>query len=339
MGLGGCQPLALGVHRSDYMVDTGSSYSSSPRLLQIELNTVAASFASLSTRVAELHAHLRARFADDKGADMPGLAAYYGSASNSLPVNNARDGLAAALVAASEAYCKQREAQGTPSANAAATTKAAASATHRKVVAFVVQGKERNVMDQRQLEYAVWEQGRVPVVRVTMEQVAALARIDDATGALLLPCNLHAGSEKWDEVTVAYFRSGYGPEDYVDEAAWDGRKLIELSCAVKCPCAAYQLVGTKKVQQALAAPGALERFVTAEHAEALRSCFAGLWSLDPAETNDTTVSTLFVKESVFLASKPHRSQCASSAPASFLDRSLCRPLLSPTRVSILKATS
>lgn len=90
---------------------------------------------------------------------------------------------------------------------------------------------------------------------------------------------------------MAYFRSGYGPEDYPDESSWEGRRVIELSAAVKCPCVAYQLAGTKKVQQALALPGAVERFVDAQLATTLRSCFAGLWPLDPAEATEESVST------------------------------------------------
>ena len=42
---------------------------------------------------------------------------------------------------------------------------------------------------------------------------------------------------------------------------WQVRLLLEQSRASNCPSAAYQLVGTKKVQQALAEPGVLERLV------------------------------------------------------------------------------
>ena len=66
----------------------------------------------------------------------------------------------------------------------------------------------------------------------------------------------------------------------VDE--WEARLLIERSRAVKCPSVAYQLVGTKKVQQALAAPGALERFLGQENpaVQQLRAVFAGLYPLE-----------------------------------------------------------
>ena len=55
---------------------------------------------------------------------------------------------------------------------------------------------------------------------------------------------------------------------------------LERSHAVKCPSVAQQLAGTKKVQQALALPDALTRFVAPERAAELRSCFARLDGLD-----------------------------------------------------------
>ena len=54
---------------------------------------------------------------------------------------------------------------------------------------------------------------------------------------------------------------------------------MERSLAVKCPSVGYHLAGAKKVQQALAAPGAVERFLPPTDALHVRSCFAGLWSL------------------------------------------------------------
>lgn len=54
-----------------------------------------------------------------------------------------------------------------------------------------------------------------------------------------------------------------------------GRALIEASTAAKCPSVTYQLAGAKKVQQDLAAPGVVERFVGQEQGAALRQLFAG----------------------------------------------------------------
>ncbi len=50
------QPLALGLHRSDYMLHKQDDGSLVP--LQIELNTVAAGFASLAGRISAMHEKL-----------------------------------------------------------------------------------------------------------------------------------------------------------------------------------------------------------------------------------------------------------------------------------------
>lgn len=42
---------------------------------------------------------------------------------------------------------------------------------------------------------------------------------------------------------------------------WGARLLIEKSSAIKCPSISYHLVGTKKIQQELAKPNVLERFL------------------------------------------------------------------------------
>ena len=81
---------------------------------------------------------------------------------------------------------------------------------------------------------------------------------------------------------MAYFRAGYTPDDYPADAEWEGRLLIERSFAVKCPSIGQHLAGTKKVQQVLADPAMLARFVSPEQAAGLSSCFAGLHGLDEA---------------------------------------------------------
>lgn len=51
------------------------------------------------------------------------------------------------------------------------------------------------------------------------------------------------------QVSVVYFRAGYAPNDYPTSSEWDARAKLESSRAVKCPTLAYQVAGTKKVQQ------------------------------------------------------------------------------------------
>ena len=56
---------------------------------------------------------------------------------------------------------------------------------------------------------------------------------------------------------------------------------MERSLAIKSPSIQYHLAGTKKVQQALATPGSVERFIdNVDMVEEIKSVFAGIYSLD-----------------------------------------------------------
>jgi hypothetical protein len=83
------------------------------------------------------------------------------------------------------------------------------------------------------------------------------------------------------EVAVVYMRSCYKPSDYKTDDDWNARLMMESSKAIVCPTAAYQLAGTKKVQQMLVKPGAVERFIKDEAAvRRIRSTFVEQFSLD-----------------------------------------------------------
>lgn len=91
------------------------------------------------------------------------------------------------------------------------------------------------------------------------------------------------------EVAVIYFRAGYDPSHYHGQNEWDARYMMECSTAIKCPSIQYHLAGTKKVQQALAQPGMLERFINdPEEIRAIGKIFTGLYSLDDNEDGNTT---------------------------------------------------
>ncbi|KAF8984646.1 hypothetical protein BGZ46_007352 [Entomortierella lignicola] len=137
---------------------------------------------------------------------------------------------------------------------------------------MVVQPGERNAFDQRWIEYNLLKNHGVVLIRKTLAEIAEYGRLDPKTKALYI------GEQ---EISVAYYRSAYATTDYPTEKEWDGRLLAERSLAIKCPTIAYQLVGAKKVQQVLAAPGQLERFVKDPEAVAqLRASFTGLYPLD-----------------------------------------------------------
>jgi len=85
-------------------------------------------------------------------------------------------------------------------------------------------------------------------------------------------------------VAVTYYRAGYTPNDYPTEKEWEARLLIERSLSIKCPTITHHLLGAKKIQQVFALPGILEKYFTNDKdINDIRSCFAGLYSLDEAD--------------------------------------------------------
>jgi len=176
----------------------------------------------------------------------------------------------------------------------------AALGTAAAVVAMVVQPGERNQMDQRKLEHALFDVAGIPLLRITLAELAARAVVDDATRALVVDGAV--------DVSVVYYRAGYAPDDYPTDVEWDARRLVEGSLAVKCPSAAYQLAGTKKVQQALAAPGAVERFCDGDDDDpaALRTLFAGLYDLDEAAPDAAAAVAAAIAQPDAYVLKPQR---------------------------------
>ncbi|KAI6180635.1 Glutathione synthetase [Aphelenchoides besseyi] len=82
-------------------------------------------------------------------------------------------------------------------------------------------------------------------------------------------------------IGLVYFRAGYAPDHYHGEREWDARLRMELSIAIKCPWIGLQLANTKKVQQVLAKPGVVERFLEdPDQVRNVRATFAGLWGLE-----------------------------------------------------------
>ncbi len=59
--------------------------------------------------------------------------------------------------------------------------------------------------------------------------------------------------------------------------------MIERSNAIKCPWIGLHLANTKKVQQRLAEPGVVERYLDSESVTKVRRTFAGMWGLETSE--------------------------------------------------------
>jgi len=164
---------------------------------------------------------------------------------------------------------------------------------------FVVQPNEANAIDQRWLEYNLWEQHGVRVLRRTMADVDARGQLVECDGKRTLVIDGR-------EVAVAYFRSAYTPNDYPSEREWAGRTLIERSYAIKCPSIAYHLAGTKKVQQVLAQPQVLRRFMSEEEATLLETSFAGLYGLEKDAPRVEAIKQMAIANPRSYVLKPQR---------------------------------
>ncbi|KAF7323690.1 Glutathione synthetase [Mycena kentingensis (nom. inval.)] len=230
------QPLQLGLFRSDYLLHGGNE------LKQVEFNTISSSFGTLSERTAALHCYLLAATGY--------FNAYPGLKAENFPANETTAGLVEGLAAAHAAY-------GGKDAR----------------ILFVVQAGERNVFDQRLLEYELLEKHSIHVIRQKFDDLAANASVDPTTSTLRISSTT--------EISTVYFRAGYAPTDYPTAAQYETRFLLERSRAIKCPSIALQLAGGKKVQQVLAEPGVLERFVEdAAARDLLRASWMGMWALE-----------------------------------------------------------
>ena len=276
--------IALGIHRSDYMLNnaapssSSSSSSSSTQVpLQIEINTIASSFGCLSSKVGDLHRHLLSRHFGSpdleavlRATELPEMPeGGPGCAEGLMPYN--------------------------PTIRMLATSLALShflSGDRSSVIVFVVQPNERNQADQRLLEAELWSTHGLKVEFLTLEQVDARCSLGAGGSLLLAPATATLASilpssssfspsaEAPSPVSVVYFRAGYSPDDYPGEQQWRARGLIERSAAVKCPNVGYQLAGTKKVQQVLCESGVLEKFLpNVDDAALVRRCFAAQYPL------------------------------------------------------------
>lgn len=267
----------LGIHRSDYMLHKGGGPDDKYHIKQVELNTIASSFASLSTKVAALHRHLTSRFGDDE--DIQALLQankekVVGSGTinkgDGVPVNPALEKLPAAMSVAYNQY----------------KSRFSPKNAKKTIILFVVQDGETNTVDQRMLEFQLWQAHEIPVVRMSLTRAHSELDIDASTGALTIGAT-------GQEVALVYFRAGYAPTDYpdgYDGVEWKARAKLERSRATKSPSLGYHLAGTKKVQQELARPGTLERFFPddgdKDTIDGLMAAFAGLYSLGDDATEE-----------------------------------------------------
>ncbi|KAK4686189.1 glutathione synthase, partial [Tremellales sp. Uapishka_1] len=280
------QPLQLGIFRSDYLLHDQED-GGDVEIKQVEFNTIAASFGGLSQRASEMHRYI-ARATGSYYSISPLL-----SDPSNFPLNDSLKQIANGLAEGWMAYGRKNA-----------------------VVLMVVQDGERNVFDQRWLEFELLESHGIQTLRHTFEELANLAQIDHSSKTLLLPSSTMPDNPP-TEVAVIYYRSAYTPNDYPSSTEWTTRLLLERSRAIKCPSMALQLAGAKKIQQVLAEPGVLEDFLlsasrndvggrfTQSDVERVRQTWTGLWPMDNSYLGEKAYQ-LAMNESHRFVLKPQR---------------------------------
>ncbi|AGO12837.1 AaceriACR284Cp [[Ashbya] aceris (nom. inval.)] len=239
--LGISQRIGLGVFRSDYLLDADTG-----ELKQVEFNTVSVSFAGLSTKVGAVH-----KFLNEAGKYATDGARFYES---EVPVSESAVLLPRGLADAAKKYNSL-------------------TGSSDSIVAFIVQRGERNVVDQRILEYNLFERYGVKSVRLMLHEVHERTRTDPVTKRLYL-------KSTGQEISVVYFRTCYSPDDFASELDWKNRLLLEVSYAIKAPNLLTQLSGTKKVQQLLSQEAVLAKFLPADRRSEIDATFVNLYPLD-----------------------------------------------------------
>ncbi|KAM9992497.1 hypothetical protein ACTFIY_009926 [Dictyostelium cf. discoideum] len=246
------QKISLGIFRSDYMFHNKIE-GEEERIYQVELNTISSSLAVVSNRVFNLHKYLIGRNdLNDNGYDLL-----------NHPTNQSDKDISDSIALAHKLYNKEKS----------------------SVVLMIIQEGERNIYDQKGLEFQLWSNHSIKLIRRTMKEINQCAKLDEENGSVLIVDGM--------EISVAYYRAGYTPSDYTSSGGdeWKARLLIERSLAIKCPTIAHHLVGVKKIQQVLAQPGVLEKFINndKESLERVKRSFTGLYSLSKEDIDMSVV--------------------------------------------------
>lgn len=135
------QAISLGIIRSDYMLHSVSGDDRS--LLQVEVNSIASSFGSLSTKISQMHSLLSAQ----EGKE--------------IPINNALDEIAGGIALAHHRFIAQ-------------------SCVQDARPVMIVQPGESNISDQRLLHFNLLEKHGISFLRLTLLEIATRAKLSDS---------------------------------------------------------------------------------------------------------------------------------------------------------------
>lgn len=235
------QSLTAGLFRSDYIVHSGDGQS---QIKQVEFNTVSVSFGALSSRLTELH-----NFLIESGF-------YPDICLERVPKSTALYQLSQGLADIDQAYRQQNNVEGT-------------------AVLFIVQPGERNALDQRLIEYELFDVHKVKSYRVTLSQVRSLTTKSSKGKLIYDPTKV--------EISTIYYRSGYGPSDYPSDEEWEARYYLETCHAINTPNVLTQLAGAKKIQQLLSDDKILEELsagISEQDLTLIKKTFMKIYPMD-----------------------------------------------------------
>ena len=142
------------------------------------------------------------------------------------------------------------------------------------IILLVTQPFENNRFDQIGLEHLLWDIYKIKTVRKSLSEIYKNCFLRN--GHLILDGQI---------VSITYFRTGYSPNDFYEEDAIKGRKLIENSSTIQVPNLTIQLAGMKKIQQVLTKPKIISKFVSQDIAKIILKTFVKMYSLDEILVN------------------------------------------------------
>jgi glutathione synthetase len=251
------QEVSLGVFRSDYMIEVSHDDDGPWQLKQVEFNTCTVAGGVHANLVADMH-----RFLHKTGA----YGEFFGEALEEMrdvPVNGTIEGLVGGLTSAHHIYGEQMD-----------------NCDRRTGILFIVQHNNYNICDERPLEYGLWNQfPPIPVYRLHFRDILDHVSLGPSRELLFSSPSCPFSPL---EISVVYLRAGYEPDEY-DDRGRAARLLLEKSRTIKCPSLLSHLTTFKKVQQELAMPGVLEKFLPPEQCADLRATFAPIYPMDQSE--------------------------------------------------------
>ncbi|CAF91535.1 unnamed protein product, partial [Tetraodon nigroviridis] len=304
---GTAQPVVLGLNRSDYMLDQKSS--GPPAVKQVEINTFAASFGGLASRMPDVHRWVQQSLAVGPRGRVWGVTVWA-----FIPQTHPEGGWSPG---GQWAYPRQRQRRrpGQSHRHSLGALRVREEHSHQEED---LRGRFQDRLSEPGQEALCGGPGGC---RGVLQERLHASELPERGG----PCPASSSSRRGRRCdgSVAPFSSFQ---------AWEARLLMERSLAVKCPDIRTHLAGTKKVQQVLAQPGVLEKFFPEQAgvAEQIRATFAGLYTLDLGPEGDRSVDLALAAPDNFVL-KPQREgggerRDASAAADQRLDQvHLCLP--------------